>query len=983
MSESGTALPDQPYRVVIEGMTCPHCVARVEKAVRARPGVNDVAVSLDDAEAQISGGDPDDVIAAIEAAGYSARPAAETSPVCPLPAADDVAQVRVEKDRDRYYIDIPDMTCASCVAAVEQSIHTVDGVTDAVVNLLDKRASVAGGDINAVVAAISARGYAAKQSPVAAIQQPSEAYEISVADMTCASCVARVEKTIAAVDGVRAASVNLIEQTARVSGGDPQQVIAAVTDQGYPAKLKTVTTEPDLLVFRIGNLAVDGVQQKAASVLASFDPAGEPEFRDDVVRISTAAHPADILIALEDEGCSARLEEQFEDPYQVQAREAQAAIRLAWKRAILAGLMGTILMAGEMSGLFPALGAGSGRGFWLLMALCCLLTMWYSGRQYYITALKQARHGAANMDTLVALGTASAWLASMIVIVKPDLIPGGTGHLYLDASVMILAFLQLGHGLEVRAKRTTSEAIGSLVGLAPKVAVVVRDEREVELPVSRLRSGDRVRVRASSRVPVDGHIVQGASAIDESMLTGEPLPVEKGIGAEVVGGTMNTSGSFVFAVSRVGDETTLAHIIQMVKRAQMSKPPIASLVDRISSVFVPVVILIALLTFATWLVFGPSPQLAYAVTTGISVLVIACPCALGLATPIAIMVGTGRAAQLNILIRNSDALQSASRLTHLVVDKTGTLTEGRAVVSAVEPAPHSSEATVLGYAASIESGSDHPLARAIVERGISEGFERRKVDAFESIAGEGVSAKIDGVTVFLGKRLFIEQQGIAIPEALSALALKEAGQGSTPVWLAVDERVEGLLLINDPIRNGTPEAVEKLRRRGIEIVMCTGDNRATAEYVGKVLGITRIHSEVRPEDKAAIVESLQQQGFRVGMVGDGVNDAPALARADTGFAIGSGTDVAIDNADITLASDALEHVGTAIALSNATIRNIKQNLFGAFIYNTIGIPLAAGALFPFTGWLLHPMFASFAMAMSSVTVVSNANRLRFFRGEDQ
>jgi Cu+-exporting ATPase len=627
-------------------------------------------------------------------------------------------------------------------------------------------------------------------------------------------------------------------------------------------------------------------------------------------------------------------------------------------------------------GLLPPLVAAS--PFWLGIALLCLFVMWYSGWNYYRGAWMQARHLSSNMDSLVALGTAAAWLSSTLLVLKPDFIPGG-GQLYFDASVMILAFLQFGHALETRAKRTTSEAIGSLIELAPKTAQLVRRGEELELPVSLLRLGDRVRVRPGERIAIDGRVVEGASSVDESMLTGESLPRAKIPGDEVIGGTINQSGTLLFEVSRLGDETTLAHIIEMVKRAQMSKPPIGRLVDRVAGVFVPVVILIALATFAGWLLFGPEPQAAYALTAGIAVLVIACPCALGLATPIAIMVGMGRAAQLNILIRNSDALRSASGLTHLVVDKTGTLTQGRPAITKVTAVEGLSDDEVIRLAASLESGSAHPLAAAVLRAASARGLKLSTVEGFESIAGRGIVGRSAEGALLLGSRQFMQERGVALPEGLLAAAANEAAAAGTPIWLARDGALLGLLILRDPVRHDSREAVHQLHRQGIKLVMCTGDNQVTAQAVASELGIDQIHSEVLPADKLEVVKSLQQQGFRVGMVGDGVNDAPALAQADTGFAIGSGTDVAISNADITLAGDSLLNVYTAIAISSASLRNIKQNLFGAFIYNVIGIPMAAGALFPFTGWLLPPMFASAAMAMSSVTVVSNANRLRFFQ----
>ncbi len=911
-SETDIQYKDTSYLINVEGMSCRHCVNAVQKAALGVNGVTAASVDLDAGTVEVKGGLPHAVIEAISEAGYEARPRPETPESCP----------------------IPDSSSADDSTG-QPADHSADKTSAA-----DEDAT----------------------------------YLVTISDMTCASCVATVERAINSVQGVSLAQVNLVEKHARVVGGDPAAVVNAIIDQGYDAALIEKHLPSDQLVVQFqgepdGNL--DALLARLGGDVQNHWPR---------VELTTRQHPADLLLQLRKAGFDASLEEQFEDPYLAQAEEAEREIRRSWQRALLAGSVAVMLMAGEMSGLFPDLSPGAGQLFWALMALVCLFTMWFSGASYYRTAIKQAKHLSSNMDTLVALGTAAAWISSLIIIINPDFIPGGGNHLYLDASVAILAFLQLGHALETRAKRVTSKAIGALVQLAPRLALVVREGGEVVVPVSLLQRGDLIRVKPGETIPIDGEVVEGSSSVDESMLTGESKSIPKHPGDEVTGGAGNQGGTLIFSVTRLGEETTLAAIVSMVKQAQLSKPAIAQLVDRVSAIFVPSVIVIAMVTFIAWSLFGPQPQIAYALTAGIAVLVIACPCALGLATPIAIMVGTGRAAQLGMLIRNSDALQSAAHITHLMVDKTGTLTEGRPAVTDIHviDAEHDDN-RLIQLALSLESGSEHPLAQAVVRSAQQRAIQALPCDDFQAISGRGISAEIDGQRYVLGNAQLLAEQSIAIDDDWRQIAAQQASQGGTPIWLANSDNLLGLLILKDPVRKESAAAIRELHRQGLQVVMCTGDNQATAKAVGESLGVNTIFSELLPEQKLEVIRDLQQQGHKVGMVGDGVNDAPALAQADTGFAIGSGTDVAIESADITLAGDSLMNVSNAIAISSATLGNIKQNLFGAFIYNVIGIPLAAGVFFPLTGWLLNPMFASFAMAMSSVTVVVNANRLRFYK----
>ncbi|WP_028317713.1 heavy metal translocating P-type ATPase [Desulfobulbus elongatus] len=965
------------HRFTVGDMTCEHCQGRVESAARSVAGVAEATVDLAAGTLTVRGGDSDAIVRAVAEAGYPAAPAdaGVSATACPLPLPMAAAAPQSAVPADAYTLRVDDMHCASCVGRVEAAIRAVAGVRAVAVNLVDGSAAVEGGEPGQVVQAVTEAGYGATF-----VDEPrsagGEGYEIDILGMHCASCVQRVETALRAVAGVTEAAVNLIEKKALVRGGSPEAAVQAVLDQGYGASLRQ-RPPSDSFLIRLRPWPETADLEQIGEILRAQDPATGVAVEDQQLRVATSQHPADVLLRLTDLGYQAELAESFVDPGLQQAEATRLEIRRSWWRALWAGLVGFAIMAGHMGGLFPH--PHENRLFWAGAALVCLLTMIYSGRNYFIGAWKQARHGAANMDTLVALGTGAAWLSSLVVIVDPDFIPGAGNNLYLDASVMILAFLQLGHVLETRAKRTTSEAIGALVGLRARTAAVLRAAGQAEIPVSLLRIGDRVRVKPGEKVPIDGEIVEGRTTIDESMLTGEPLAVARDIGDPVTGGTMNRSGAFVLKVTRLGEDTTLARIIRMVKTAQMSKPPIGRLADRIAGVFVPVVITVSLISFAAWAGFATELRWAHGLTAAIAVLVIACPCALGLATPIAIMVGTSRAAQCNVLIRNSDALQTAATLTHVVVDKTGTLTEGRPAVTGIFPAAGSSEQEVLRWAASLESGSEHPLAEAVLTAHLEHGGSLVRLDGFTAVPGRGVRAAHGDLTYLLGNHHFLVEEGLELPAGLRAEAERQAARGGTPVWLGRGTEVMGLLILKDPVRRDSAAAVKRLRDIGLAVVMCSGDARATAEAVAREVGIAEVHSEILPEEKLEVIRGLQRQGARVGMVGDGVNDAPALAQADTGFAIGSGTDVAIEHADITLTGDSLLLVADAIAISAATIRTIKQNLFGAFIYNVIGIPLAAGLFYPFTGWLLQPMFASAAMALSSVTVVTNANRLRFFR----
>ncbi|WP_426358007.1 heavy metal translocating P-type ATPase [Pseudocolwellia sp. HL-MZ19] len=622
------------------------------------------------------------------------------------------------------------------------------------------------------------------------------------------------------------------------------------------------------------------------------------------------------------------------------------------------------------------------RGVWLFIGILCAAIMYFSGKHFYVGAWKSFTNHTANMDTLIALGTGTAWIYSMIVVFFPMALPEMARHVYFEATAMIIGLIDLGLALEVKARGRTSEAIKRLIGLQAKTARVVRDNKEIDIAIEQVLLNDIVRVRPGEKISVDGIVVQGHTSIDESMLTGEPMPVEKSENDEVVAGTLNKTGSILFKATRVGKDTALAQIINMVKRAQNSKPSIGRLADVISAYFVPVVMITSIVSALVWLNFGPDPAVAFAVVSATTVLIIACPCALGLATPMSVMVGVGKAAESGVLIRNGEALQTASKITAMILDKTGTITEGAPKVTDVIVADESyNESYILKVASSIESGSEHPLAQAIVDSTIEHGITPETVTDFHAIAGHGVQATFNGKELLFGNQKLMLKNGVVLMEFVEK-AQKLADEAKTPMYLAIDKKLAAIIAVSDPIKTDSVSAIKRLQANGIRVVMLTGDNRATANAVAKKVGITEVFAEVLPEEKSNKVAELQAQGEIVGMTGDGINDAPALALANVGFAIGTGTDVAIESADITLMRGSLHGLADAIAVSKATLRNIKQNLFGAFIYNVAGVPFATGLLYPFFGLLLNPVIAGAAMAFSSLTVVTNANRLRFFKPQD-
>jgi Cu+-exporting ATPase len=709
----------------------------------------------------------------------------------------------------------------------------------------------------------------------------------------------------------------------------------------------------------------------------------EMNFADRTVSVTGDASIDQLIKAVENAGYNASVTAGLTDAESLEEKEeADQAYyrRLMLEMSIALGvgipLMLYGLIVGDMTVNTPAQ-----RWAWLGVGVLTLGVMFFSGRHFYTGAWQSFRNHSANMDTLIALGTGTAWLYSMVVILLPAYVPDMARHVYFEATAMIIGLVNLGLALELRARGRTSLAIKRLIGLQPKTAQVIRDGKSMEIAIEHVLLNDMVRVRPGEKVPVDGEVTEGRTTIDESMLTGEPMPVEKEAGNQVVAGTINKTGSILFRATRVGKDTALARIISMVKRAQNSKPPIGRLADVISAYFVPVVMIIAIVSALVWLNFGPDPVVAYAIVSATTVLIIACPCALGLATPMSVMVGVGKAAEAGVLIRNGEALQTASKITAMILDKTGTITLGQPKVTDIILASDLTEEQVLHLAASLESGSEHPLAMAIIDSAADRGLELDQAGHFNAVTGQGIEGSVNGRRLLFGNDTLMQRSGIDHSGYVSS-AGELAAQAKTPIYFAVDGKLAAVIAVADPIKEDSQAAIKRLQKSGIRVVMLTGDNRATAKAVAERVGIDEFFAEVLPEDKANKVAELQMQGELVGMTGDGINDAPALAMANVGFAIGTGTDVAIESADITLMRGSLHGLADAIAVSKATLGNIKQNLFGAFIYNAAGIPVAAGVLFPFFGLLLNPVIAGAAMAFSSLTVVSNANRLRFFRAEE-
>jgi len=804
---------------------------------------------------------------------------------------------------------------------------------------------------------------------------------VPITGLTCASCVKRAEEALGKTAGIKKATVNLAMQNTHIEFDrtevDLPAIRKVVQDAGYDLILpeKKKKNEVSLKVIGMDSAHCAEVVGKALGSLAgvkSYDLSFSTEkasikFDPDKIAVE------EISAAIKNAGYRPIIVSDSELTLD-QEKETRRRAMVALKRKLIVGaIVSVLILIGSMRELFPWAPEFL-RNHYVLAALAIPVQFWV-GRQFYRGAWAAAKHRIATMDTLIAIGTSAAFFYSLAFTIAPDLFPGDLGSVYFDTAAVIITLILLGRLLEARAKGQASEAIRKLLGLQAKTARVVRDGQEVDIPLEEVTVGDLVVVRPGEKIPVDGTIEEGRSAVDEAMLTGESMPVSKKPGDQVIGATINKTGSFRFRAGKVGGDTVLAQIVKMVEEAQGSKAPIQRLADIIAGFFVPVVMIIATVTFGVWMWFGPQPAINFALLNFVAVLIIACPCALGLATPTAIMVGTGRGAENGILIKGGEALETAHKISAVIFDKTGTLTKGEPEVTDIISVTGISDDEMLSLVATAEKDSEHPIGEAIVRSANERGISLDKTASFEAVTGHGIKADIGGRNVAIGNVALLKEMGIA-PMSLRDQVDRLSDEGKTAVYVAIDGKLAGVIAVADTIKEHSKAAVNQLHKLGIKVVMITGDNKRTAAAIAKQVGIDEALAEVLPQDKAAEVKKLQAKGTVVAMVGDGINDAPALAQADVGIAIGTGTDVAIEASDITLIRDDLRSAVAAISLSKRTIKTIKQNLFWAFFYNTALIPLAAGALYPFFGILLNPMFAGAAMGVSSVTVVLNSVRLK-------
>ena len=822
---------------------------------------------------------------------------------------------------------------------------------------------------------------------------PTRTQTLPVSGATCKGCSRTINAALEQITGVESVTVDLHAQQVTVTGTASRSALQdALVQAGYgtdddqhdqDAHCRDKPEKAAVTPAQSVQLSISGAT--CASCVRTIENAlrntpgvdkADMNFADRTVQVSGTASTETLISAVTDAGYGAELLDNSADQQEQQEAREQAHYHTLLRHMGLGLGLGVPLMAWGLLGGDMMVRAGqTSQWIWLAIGLLTLAVLATAGRHFFVGAWKAFRNHNANMDTLIALGTGAAWLYSMVVVLLPGALPEAARHVYFEASAMIIGLINLGQALEVRARGKTSAAVKRLLDLGAKTARVVRDGEERDIPVEQVQTGDILRVRPGEKIAVDGTVKEGETRIDESMLTGEPMPVSKSEGDNVSAGTLNEGGTLLYTATAVGKDTALSQIVTLVKKAQGSKPPIGRLADQVSAVFVPTIMLIAIAAALVWFNVGPEPRLTHMLISATTVLIIACPCALGLATPMSVMVGVGKAAEYGILIRQGEALQTSSQLDTIVLDKTGTITEGKPAVTDIICAEGQQEDTVLKLAASLESGSEHPLATAILNESKQREVSLDDVTQFQALNGKGVTATLNGKAYRLGNRRWLENEGVNINLDSTPLTDK----GATPLFLSEHKTLLGIIGVADRIKDDSKAAITRLKEQGLKVIMITGDIAASANAIAEQAGVDEVMAEVLPEDKAKKVQALQGEGRNVAMVGDGINDAPALAQADVGFAIGTGTDVAIESAAITLMGGSLHGVADAMAISSATVRNIKQNLFGAFVYNSLGVPVAAGILYPLTGSLLSPVIAGAAMSLSSVTVVTNANRLRFFK----
>ncbi|MGP8306521.1 heavy metal translocating P-type ATPase [Vibrio sp. YIC-376] len=898
---------------------------------------------------------------------------------------------------NQFVVPMSGLNCMGCARKVEKTLHANHSVE--IINLSPTSVEIkTDASLEELVESIESLGYHAGYS-----------YDFNLSGLNCGGCVKKLSSLLESNSDVISFEASTTQLSIRTLLSE-EQVIELVAGLGYTASKESLAdteikvpeietqpkteNEPDSTLEEIPPASHAQLQMliqgmTCASCVTSVEKALTSVQGVEKAQVNLAEQSALVFATQDSEALHLAIVESVKQAgYQAEIlqdaatqQEKQAQQQLAQQKrfkldAIAGIVVGVPLMLWGIAGGNMMIRNTNDQLVWSVVGIICLLLLATAGRHFFSNAWLAATHKRATMDTLVALGTGAAWFYSMLVVIFPDWFPSASRHVYFEASAMIIGLISLGHYIEAKAKANTTRSLQALINLQPQQATVITEQGDQPISVEQIALGMKLRIKPGEKVPVDGIVLQGESYIDESMLTGEPVPVLKGQNAEVSAGTLNTDGSLVIKATGIGANTMLARIIRMVRTAQSSKPAIAKLADQISAVFVPVVVGIAVLAALVWFAVGPEPKASYMLVVTTTVLIIACPCALGLATPLSVTVGVGKAAELGILIKDADALQLASKVDTVVFDKTGTLTQGKPSVQLVfTHATSQDELLALAYAA--ERQSEHPLAKAVCDFAVKHKAKEVTLDKFENIRGRGISAMYEGQPLFIGSLQFM--QGENVDTNVLKQAIDECAQNAwTPVAIALDGQLIGLIAVADPIKSDAKQAISTLKSQGIKTVMLTGDNQHVADAIGKELGIDEVIAQVLPDEKAKHIEQLQSKGHKVAMVGDGINDAPALALANLGIAMGSGSDVAIESAQMTILNTSPMAVVHAIELSRATLKNMKQNLFGAFVYNSLGIPVAAGVLYPAFGFLLNPVVAGAAMALSSITVVSNANRLRLF-----